>query len=192
MKKIVPASFLEYYFFARWFSHKTTRSDLKEYLLFLQENCSNMNEVFLNFKEVIQEWLDNETTALALPQEYTKLFHLPEGIKPYESVYLGEGNKLMQESWVAVKKFYTERGWYMEKSKHLEDHVSVELSFMAHLLAEKEYQDAQEFFSEHIITWVPRLMEDLASHGQAIYYKTVANFCRAFLEEEKKHYQKHT
>lgn len=190
MEKTVHLTAQRYLFFARWFSSKTTRENLEDYLVFIQEHFPHQEgELLIKFKEVIKEWLNREYIERELPREYTKLFHLPEGIKPYESVYRGEEMRLMLDPWVEVRKFYSERGWYMENSDYPEDHVAVELSFMAHLLASEEWQDAQAFFLRHIINWMPHLMEDLIAHVHAYYYRTVADFCLSFLELQKKYYQ---
>lgn len=177
-----------YFFLSRWFASKTTRTDLELYLKLIKEQALDQEALPDQFKGLIDKWLVIKEIDLELPREYTRLFVLPDGVKPYESVYRGEGIKLMQEPWLEVKNFYKIRGWQMENSIYPEDHVSVELSFMGHLLAEDEEEDAKVFFRDHVNTWIPDLMKDIIDNQHANYYKKVAEYGLSYLEAEGKAY----
>ncbi len=189
MEDLLSRKAQNYFLLARWFAGKTTREDLDHYLKFIREMSPKEDEFLFQFQELIKDWLEDSNINLDLPREYTRLFVLPEGVKPYESVYSGEEVRLMQEPWVEVKKFYKKRGWQMENSIYPEDHVAVELSFMGHMVAAGEQQDAKDFFALHITGWLPDLMQDIIEHQQANYYKKVAEYGLSYLQAEKKFYQ---
>ena len=67
---------------------------------------------------------------------------------PYESVYTSSKKIVMQEAWENVKKIYSQNGFSLEdgSSDILEDHIAVELEFMAHL-CEKDNVNYEVSFS---------------------------------------------
>ncbi len=189
MNEVVSQKSQNYFLFSRWFAGKTTRENLDHYLKLIREMSPKEGEFLFQFQELIKDWLEESNIDLELPREYTRLFVLPEGVKPYESVYRGEEIRLMQDPWVEVKKFYKKRGWQMENSIYPEDHVAVELSFMGHLVAAGEEEDAKTFFRHHIINWVPDLIRDVINNQNANYYKKVAEYGLSYLQSEDKEYQ---
>ncbi len=189
MTEFVSQRAQNYFIISRWFASKTTRDDLDHYLKLIYEISPKKGELLFQFQELIKDWLDDCNVDLELPREYTRLFILPDGVKPYESVYRGEENRLMQDPWVEVKKFYKKRGWQVENSIYPEDHAAVELSFMGHLVAAGEEEDAITFFRQHIINWVPDLMRDIINNQHANYYKKVAEYGLSYLQSEDKEYQ---
>ena len=131
-------------------------------------------------------WLSSGTDAnVRLRKEFARLFLLPGGVKPYESIYRGKHSMLMQEPWVEVREFYTSRGWKLDDSPLPEDHAAVELSFMAHLLAEDRLSDANAFFCDHIGRWMPDLFRDIYTNQYADFYQSVAEYGLAFLQAEE-------
>ena len=140
----------------------------------------------------VEQWLDKSDHAMLVQQEYARLFLLPGGVKPYESIYRGSEPLLMQEPWVEVRDFYRLLGWRLERSTLPEDHVAVELSFMAHLRCDGATTEAARFFQRHVVTWIPQLLEDIMSHRHADFYGSVADYGLAFLELEKKMHHNHS
>jgi len=189
MNEVVSQKSQNYFFLSRWFAGKTTRDDLELYQELIQDISPQEGDFLFRFQELIEEWMEHKNIDLELPREYTRLFVLPDGVKPYESVYRGEEIRLMQDPWVEVKKFYKKRGWQMENSIYPEDHAAVELSFMGHLIAAGEGDDAKIFFRHHIINWVPDLMRDIINNQNANYYKKVAEYGHSYLKSEDKEYQ---
>ncbi|TVR29123.1 MAG: hypothetical protein EA404_15445 [Spirochaetaceae bacterium] len=139
--------------------------------------------------------------ALQLRREFALLFLSPlGGVHPFESVYCGTRRRLMDEPWLEVREFYREAG--IEKGQqelHPEDHVAVELGFMAYLAfleshcstssaadaALIEATDTQRrFLDEHLIRWVPQLCRRIEAVPAAPYYHRVARFTSALIEED--------
>jgi TorA maturation chaperone TorD len=114
---------------------------------------------------------------------------------PSESVYR-EGF-LMQNSRDEVLRTYWNHG-IDKKTDYTEpeDHLAIELSFMAYLaeqaheaLSKKEdtvaigYIRAQvEFLEKHLLKWVPQLVKDILRTGQTPFYKSLAVLTQDFLE----------
>lgn len=129
-----------------------------------------------------------EDGSLDRQREFARLFLLPGGVKPYESVYRGAEPLLMRDPWIAVKSFYQRCGWSLCDSSLPEDHCAVELSFMAHLLAEDQHEEAGAFFTQHVITWMPQLYRDIIDSPHAEFYRSVAEYGLAFLDAERRVY----
>ena len=131
---------------------------------------------------------DGIQVSLERRQEFARLFLSRCSIHPYESVYLGTRKRLMDDPWVEVCEFYREAG--MQKGTdelHPEDHVSVELGFMAYLafLANPDLADTERrFLAEHLVRWVPQLCRDIETRPDASHYRVVARFARALVEED--------
>ncbi len=129
-----------------------------------------------------------EDAALDRQREFARLFLLPGGVKPYESVYRGDEPLLMRDPWIRVKAFYQRCGWSLRDSALPEDHCAVELSFMAHLIFEDQHDEARAFFTQHVITWMPQLFRDVIDNPHAEFYRSVAEFGLTFLDAEKRVY----
>ena len=139
--------------------------------------------------------------SLQLRREFALLFLSPRGgVHPYESVYRGTRRRLMDEPWLEVRRFYREAG--IEKGQqelHPEDHVSVELGFMAYLCFAESHCRASDvsdttltdvtstqyrFLDEHLIRWVPQLCRAIEAVPDTSYYHRVARFTSALIEED--------
>lgn len=173
-----------YVLLSRLIADQLTRSDMEECLVFIGQD-SSPDETIAAFAGVVREWLTRNDEQ-ALKVEYGHVFVLPTGVKPYESVYLGERPLLHQEPWIEVKRFYRECGFKLgEPRMHPEDHLSVEFAFMAHLIetgGQKERQ--REFFTGHIEKWAPKFWKDLKDNAYSVFYEQVADYGLDFLEKE--------
>ena len=109
-------------------------------------------------------------------------------MRPYESVYLGNEPLLMREPWLKVKEFYRRNGLVLEKpAAHPEDHASVELAFMAHLIETDDTAGEQKlFFEGHIYKWLPDMLRDLRDNKKADFFRRMALSALNFIEQENK------
>ena len=139
--------------------------------------------------------LDELWTKLAA--DYARLFlsiHKTPA-HPSESTY--RDGVMMQYSRDEVLSIYWSFG-INRKSEFTEpeDHIAVELGFMM-FLCEKAYQtlqkgktiqarkyiqSQQDFLEQHLLKWVPKLVDDIITAGQTPFYKSVAILTREFLE----------
>lgn len=132
---------------------------------------------------VFAEDCDDLTTEIRV--DYTKLFHGSGKLlaPPYESLYK-DGKHVMGESAVAVRNFYRKAGLDMaEDYKNLPDHISAELELLYFLcLQEAEVRKAekeashwlelqQQFYHDHLATWVDDFCQRTIEYAQTAYYR---------------------
>ncbi len=76
-----------------------------------------------------------------------------------------------------------------EAMPETEDHVAYVLEVMRYLIAGDDVAVAnltkqQEFFAEHLHSWVNGLCDAIAAHPKAQFYRVLAEFTRAFVSIE--------
>ena len=130
----------------------------------------------------------------ALNVEATRLFEGPGKpvAPPYASYYVF--GRLMGPPAIAANRFYLSKEALPETEGSVpSDHVAVELGFMAYLAtrAERAFaagktQDARsdldasrEFIDEHILTWLPRFIEDVVRGADSDFFAGLARFTDA-------------
>lgn len=177
-----------YTFFSRLFTDHTTAGDLGQYMSFLETVGGEYKSIGYGLQKVIKDWSERDSADNSLKTEYARLFIIAGGIRPYESVYLGNEPLLMREPWLQVKEFYRRGGVVLEKpAAHPEDHASVELSFMAHMIETGgDVMEQKTFFEEHIYQWLPQMLNELIEHQHACFFKEMATYGLNFIEQEKK------
>ena len=118
---------------------------------------------------------------------------------PCESVYTSRGHLVQQDAWEAVRKIYAQHGLGSAESDLYEDHLALELEFMAHLcvlarsaaasslMSEISAQLAaqKDFLEHHLLNWVEDLARDVHSCAATPFYHAVANITVGFLRLEK-------
>ncbi len=119
---------------------------------------------------------------------------------PYESVYTSRKKLMMQEARDQVHAIYSEKQLALREgiAKIPEDHIAVEMEFMAHLceeaIAALDAEDEKklvgileiqkQFFSEHIQGWIPVFCQDVDKYAKTLFYKSVSKITRGFLRWE--------
>lgn len=148
-----------------------------------------------------------------IDQEYMDLFIVPASryVAPYESVFRDEwplpsglrrGSNpsetggavkglLMGEATLDVRQFYLEAGLLPEED--LPDHISNELSFLAHLYQRQADDTAGEagdivklrerFRREHLANWIGNLRERVGERDRTGHYRAALEVVEALLEE---------
>lgn len=143
---------------------------------------------------------DQNAMILDLKSEYTRLFDHTERIPlaPWESVYLSKDHLLFQEQVLEVRNWY--RTFDLEilnLHKEPDDHIGLELAFVAHLAnlavqaIEHKNQDElnrildakRRFLTEHVFKWMPTWCDLMLEYGKSDFYKGVALVLRGALEE---------
>lgn len=118
---------------------------------------------------------------------------------PYESVYTSDRGIMMQQAYSQVARMYREQRLAKDAAfKEPEDHIAVELAFMATLaercalfLAEGNEEVAVEtaaqqltFAQEHLLNWIDRFCADLKlATGEGFYFH-LACFVLSFVEDD--------
>lgn len=115
---------------------------------------------------------------------------------PYESVYVSKTHMLGQEPQSRVAELYAARGFALRKDlpKSPEDHISMELEYMACLCRElgEESSDAEgllleqkEFFKTHLANWIPLFSRDVTKYAQTDFYRAVGKITDGFIQMEQ-------
>ncbi len=133
-----------------------------------------------------------------LAAEYASLF-LNVGPKPVylaESVYLGKNHLLYEDPYFDAVRIYQIYGFKKRASfREPEDHVSVELEFMAHLCdltalsleqGREDYaagylKNQKEFLETHLARWMPELVKKMRWASKNDFYLAMASLLDGFM-----------
>ncbi|MEM2465551.1 MAG: molybdopterin-dependent oxidoreductase [Candidatus Bathyarchaeia archaeon] len=168
----------------------------------IRDEYRNVVEAFNDLKEHAKMLMDDiERNMLKLAEDYAYLFlgvgRLPH---PSESSYLSDDSFIVQEPRDEVLNVY--RSVDVQKSEDYsepEDHIAVELQFMAYLCRRsieafatgredegKKYLELQKnFFHSHLLAWVPKLTKNILEKAGTDFYKIVARITEEFVKSEK-------
>jgi len=151
-----------------------------------------------NGLKLLQEWTSQNSGGIANKQfDAIKKDHLYlfAGVgKPlapiWESVYFSENRMLFQKQTLEVREFYARFGLQAErKGNEPDDHIGLELSFMAHLATlalqslekddqlqtEELLQAQRDFLTQHLLRWAPVWAELTEKHAETDFFKGVAH-----------------
>lgn len=78
---------------------------------------------------------------------------------------------------------YSKYGVYPQKE--LPDHASTEMEFVSFLYFVSQDEEANDFVSKHIISWVPKLAADMIANSKGDYTKLIGLATSKFMESEK-------
>ncbi len=161
-----------------------------------QENAlTEFRDALLRLNEYFE--YDTGETVEDLAADFAKTF-LAAGIAqgnaafPYESVYTNSKRVMMQEAWSQVVSIYEAKGIVRneESTELVEDHIAIELDFMAYLCDETSrfteplagLEEQKEFLNRHLLNWVPEFCLDIKEHSDTEFYRMVAQLTSGFLQ----------
>lgn len=150
----------------------------------------------------LRGWLAHpgEDPVTDLAVDYARVF-LGAGVSgrdaayPYESVYTSPEGLVMQDAWEDVCRIYRAHGLERpEKCDVHEDHVAMELDFMATLaddaLVALKKEDGPalvaalttslEFAKQHLLNWLPGFTRDVKRCAAESFYPAAADITLAF------------
>lgn len=190
-----------YHFFARFFQKEIDEKfyeDLK-YIEFPAEREENALTEFQDALLRLNEYFEYDAGESLddLAADYAKTFlgagsAQGEAAFPYESVYTSPKKIMMQDSWNRVCEIYDAKG--IERNQEagdlLEDHISMEMEFMAYLCDEtSQYtetlsglEEQREFLNKHLLNWVPEFCLDIKYHADTEFYRMVGQLTTGFLQ----------
>lgn len=150
-------------------------------------------------RKILERGPINEEYVENLEADYASLF-LGIGrypVHPYESVYLSEDRVIMGESRDDVLRMYFREGLQkVDSFKEPEDHIAVELEFMAFLCGQLQealsrgtkdtgqrlIEVQKDFFEKHLKSWVPEFCDDIVMHAsQYDFYQAMANITKRYI-----------
>jgi len=137
-----------------------------------------------------------------LAVDYARIFlsaGVFEGVaaSPYESVYTSRERLIMQEARDQAFTAYQAKGLHSADPMEIpEDHISLELEFLAHLchetlqagddraLVSALLREQKEFIERHPGRWIPAFCADIEKCASTDFYRAVAKITRGFLNIE--------
>ena len=118
---------------------------------------------------------------------------------PYESVYTSKERLIMQEARDQVLAVYNAGGLCLDESAEIpEDHIALELEFLAHLCREilntgddrvrvsALLVEQKKFIERHIVNWIPAFCADIEKCASTDFYRALGKITRGFLRMELK------
>lgn len=190
------------------------------YHLFARFFQKEIDEGFLNILKQIEFPVDREENALTefrdalhrlneyfeydagetledLAADYAKTFlgagqAQGDSAFPYESVYTSPKHIMMQDAWNQVCEIYESKGITLadHASDLMEDHITMEMEFMAYLCDEtSQYtetlaglEEQREFLNKHLLNWAPEFCLDIKYHADTEFYRMVGQLTTGFLQ----------
>ena len=151
-------------------------------------------------------WLRNHgsdpLTDLAV--DYARIF-LGAGVyegavaSPYESVYTSTEGLIMQEARDQVLSAYRAKGLQCPEPLNIpEDHIALELEFLAHLCREtlqacgdrtrlsNLLREQKEFLEQHLGKWISAFCSDIEKCASTGFYRAVGKITLGFLNMDRK------
>ena len=106
---------------------------------------------------------------------------------PCESVYTSPKKIFMQDAWEDVCRIYGEHGLGKNSSCKdlMEDHVAVELEFMAVLVESRDVAAQKAFLEGHLLNWMGGFTADIDKYARRDFYKAVGRITLGFLQGEQ-------
>ena len=102
---------------------------------------------------------------------------------PYESVYTSPKRIIMQDAWSRMHEMFANRALEIAvaSSDLMEDHVSVELSYMACLCETAVTAEQAEFINLHLVNWLPQFCADVETYAETEFYGAAAALTWAYV-----------
>jgi TorA maturation chaperone TorD len=198
-----------YVFLSRSFSREVDKAFLQslfEVSNSLQDSLKDVEESSLSrgrelLKSFCQETreVDEEVVLGDLARHYAFLFLGvgSENVALCESAYRNERGLLFQHAYFDILEKYREVGLgKREDFSEPEDHLSLELAYMAHLSrwsissietgkreeVEKYYRYQKDFLKDHLLPWIPRLVRGLSEISPSTFYKALGYLLEGYIK----------
>jgi TorA maturation chaperone TorD len=128
-----------------------------------------------------------------LDTDFFELFEMsPPKCYVHESVWRSEEKLFNEKETFQVKAWYAKYGLKGTGKHHgPEDHIGVELSFIAHLLylmednvwdADEVHRDIHEFMNNHLMLWGPDCLDEITQNATTDFYKGLGLLAKGTLK----------
>jgi TorA maturation chaperone TorD len=139
-------------------------------------------------RQAMEKWIKGasaEELSDKARSDYVRLFIGPGKplAPPWGSVYLSIDKLLFTEETLKVRLFYEKYGMKAAKKyQEPDDHIGLELEFIAYLAEQSKADAAREFAAEFIAPWISRWNADVQKYSKTAYYKGLGNMAEGGLE----------
>jgi TorA maturation chaperone TorD len=129
----------------------------------------------------MESWLKSESREKLLDKAKADYMSLLVGVgkvlaPPWGSVYLNTDRLLFTEDTLRVRQFYERYGMKaVKKYQEPDDHIGLELEFLAYLSERGEADAAREFAGKFITPWIYLWNADVQKYAGTGYYRGLAN-----------------
>ncbi|HHQ4050681.1 TPA: molecular chaperone TorD [Citrobacter freundii] len=137
-----------------------------------------------NLERSLARVLRREDRQLELAADFSSLFLLapPGGVSPYAGHY---PHTTAAEERREMNVLLVEYGLTPHENETA-DHIAVQLSLMARMVANKEKLSAQHYFlHHHIMCWAPLLRESCLHRDEEGFYPQAVNVITHFMREDE-------
>jgi TorA maturation chaperone TorD len=153
----------------------------------------DMHEGLAKIRTACEGLMNGQITGAQLRADYDQLFvgpdHLPA--PPWESVYRTEERLVFDWPAMEVRSEYRAMGLASVKPADPDDHLGLELLFMA-IAAEREGQGDEsaraaqrQFLRDHLSQWAPAFCSDVVAHAGTDLFKGLGLLTRGLLAQEE-------
>jgi TorA maturation chaperone TorD len=148
--------------------------------------------------ELLQHWTKDNQTGISeeefkiLKRDHLRLFIGTDRVLApvWESVYCNDERLVFQEETLQVRQWFSRFGLQSELLyREPDDHIGLELSFIAHLASlalkaiesedqqtlDETVQAQRDFLHEHLLRWGPVWTKLVVQHAETDFYKGVAH-----------------
>lgn len=198
-----------YLFLSRSFSREVDKTFLQSLFQVsnsLQDSLKDVEESSLSQgRELLESFckeirgVDEEVVLGDLARHYAFLFLGvgSENVALCESAYRNDRGLLFQNAYFDILEKYKEVGLgKQEDFSEPEDHLSLELAYMAHLShwsfssietgkeeeVEKYYQYQRNFLKDHLLPWIPRFVRGVSEVSPSTFYKALAYLLEGYIK----------
>ena len=141
-------------------------------------------------------WGISEAEFKALKYDHLRLFiGIERVLAPmWESVYFNESRLVFQQQTLQVREWFARFGLQIERfNKEPDDHIGLELSFVAHLAsrtlqmleengsADELLQAQRDFLSGHLLRWGPAWAKLVKQHAATDFHRGIGHLVHGAL-----------
>lgn len=194
-----------YMMLARLFRQEVDQSlldELKQTLFPARTGCDETDRGYYAIARFLSNTWENTLSELAIDYVRTFIGHGNDtraAAYPFESVYTSEKHLMMQDSRDEVRAIYLSCGIDKADSwREGEDHIALELEFMATLAARTAsalragdldeagnlLETQQSFLADHLAPWVPMMCEGMREFAKTEFYQGLSWITEGFLRTD--------
>ena len=147
----------------------------------------SISEGLNEIREFSKKFNDFDSFVEQVKREYTELFILPGEISLYQSIY--ENENPYGKVTLRIKEIMKKVGYKCNYAEP-EDHIGVQLSFMAETCKDAldkrdkiaTYLSKQKDMLNEMKKWVPKLCSKIESNRSANFYRGIAKILKEFIK----------